>query len=60
MIRVVGEGGELRIEAHVIIVRILATQLYTRDWGGDMGLFLQQEQSHMSEGWPIAVLMCCL
>ena len=28
-----GEGGELRIEAHVIIVRILATQLYTRDLG---------------------------
>ena len=34
-----GEGGELRIEAHVIIVRILATQLYTRDRGGDIGLF---------------------
>ena len=60
VIRGAGEVGELRIEAQVIIVRILATQLYTRDWGETWGCFYNRRESHMSEGWPIAVLMCCL
>ena len=60
VIRGAGEVGELRIEAQVIIVRILATQLYTRDWGKAWGCFYNRRESHMSEGWPIAVLMCCL
>ena len=43
VIRGAGEVGELRIEAQVIIVRILATQLYTRDWGRHGAVFTTEE-----------------